>query len=632
MLEILRQGANSLFAKLLMGLLVISFGVWGVRYSDIGGGTKTLLQVGGQNITTEQYQRMFGAELRKFELQAHQTVPVQTAHQMGLDQQLFSGLLVDAHARDLNLGISDKALLDKLASQKNLQTADGQFDKDNFRYLLQNLGLSEAGYLDMLRHDTLREQLLGSMGSGAPAPQALVDAFNQFQGEERSLDYFLVPPSKAPVAATPDEGKLKDFYEAHKDQYKAPEYRTLGVLLASPDDIKSTVTVGDDDLKAAYEATKDSFGKPERRHVQVMSFQDKASVDKAMTSLKTGKDFLAVAKDMGLTDKDVDRGMVTKDQLFDKVAAEAAFKLDKDKVSDPVEGALATSIIRVTEIEPGVVKTFDDVKGEIRDRLSRERSVKLLIDFRGKIEDARAGGTQLKEMPAKFPFKYSELPVMDKTGTGIDGKPASTLSDLDALLKAGFQSDIGVETDPIDLGKDGWAWIEVKDVKAARQKSLDEVKPAVLAAYQEAEATAALGKLALALADRTNKGEDFAKLATEGGGTVKAASGLTRRGENPDLPKGTAQLAFALAKGAAATLTGTDGKSRLVFKVTDIKPAKPLEDAKRKDIAEKLGQQAVAAASAQYLAGLETAYGFSLDRAQFDQLTGAAASTDQTDQ
>ena len=633
MLEILRQGATGWVAKILMGLLVLSFVGWGVMTRQVGdiNGAKTLVTVGGQNITTTQYQRLFNQELLRVEAQAHQKIPVATAHQIGVDGQVISGLLVDAHARDLNLGISDQALAGILANDKTLQGPDGSIDPKAYAFLLQQLNMTDAGYRAYLRRNAVRGQLLGSIGGANPAPQILVDAFMQMQGEERTLDYFLVPPSKAPAATTPDDAKLKEFFDTRKDQYKAPEYRVAGVLLASPDDIKGTMTITDDEVKAEYERTKGSFGKAELRHVQLMSFQDKAAAEKALTAIKTGKDFMAVAKDAGLAEKDVDRGLIVKGALLDTAAADAAFKLDKDMVSDIIDGALATSIVRVVEIQPGVVKTFDDVKDAVKDTLGRAKALKALLDFHGKIEDALGGGGQLKDLPAKFPFKYSELPAMDKDGKGIDGKPGSSLTALPAILKAAYTGDVGVEAAAIDLGQAGWAWVEVKDVKPARQKPLDEVKADVTTAYQENETAAALGKLALELSDRSNKGEDFAKLAAEAGGTVKTAAAITRRKAADGIPPAAAQLAFSLAKGAAASLTAIDGKSKLVFKVTDVKPAKPLDDATRKGLAGQLGQELGSGLTAAYLASLEKTYGFSMDKAEFDRMAGSATA-DPTDQ
>ena len=631
MLDILRRGASGWLAKLLMGLLVASFVVWGVRYNDSGAGSNTLAQIGGRNITTVEYQRLFAEELKRMEAQSHQRIDPALAHKFGVDRQIFSGLMIDAQARQLNLGISDQALLERLKSQKSLQGANGEFDPAALRFMLQNLGMTEEGYFTTLRRDLVREQLLGSVTTGAPVSAALVDAFNQFEGEERTIDYFLLPAGKVPAPAKADDAKLKAYFEAHTDQYRAPEYRALGVLLASPEDIKSTILVGDDEAKGIYDATKSTYVVPERRHVQAMSFQDKAASDKAFAALKSGKDFMAVAIDSGLAEKDVDRGLITKADLLDKVVAEAAFKLDKDKVSDPVEGALATSILRVTEIQPGSTKSFDDAKAAIKDTRAREMAAKQLIDYRAKIEDERAGGRTLKEMPAKFPFKYTELPLADKAGLGTDGKPLATqLPNLQALLKTGYSSDIGIETDPIDLGKDGWAWVEVKDVKASRAKTFDEVKTDVEKANLDTDIAAALGKLAGDLAGRANKGEDFAKLAKESGSDVKTIAAVTRVTQNPDLPPAAIQLAFAVAKGGAATLGAADGKARIILRVSDIKPAKPLDADHAAKARKALTEKLAGGLESQYLAGIQQSLGFRVDEAQLNQLTNTGnGETDQ---
>lgn len=635
MLESLRQGANSWLAKLLMGLLVLSFVSFGVRYLDSGTGAHPLAEIGGQRVTTEQYRQMFALELRRLQAQLHQQIDPQTAHKLGLDRQVLSGLLVDAHARKLNLGISDQALLDHLASQKNLQGADGSFDKGAFQDVLRNTGMTEASYIAMLSRDTVREQLLASVTASAPAPVALADALNQYQGEERSIDYFVLPASKLPAPAKAEDAKLKEFYDAHKDQYRAPEYRSVGVLHASPDDLMEKVTLSDDDIKAAYEKTKDTYGTPEKRHVQIMTFQDKVAADKAYASLKSGKDFMAVSKDSGLADKDVDRGVVAKAELLDKVTAEAAFKLAKDTVSVPIDGALATALVRVTEIVPAVIKTLDEVKTQVKDKLLEEKKAPLraaalrqLIDIRGKIEDARGGGTLLKDMPGKFPFKYTVLSTTDAKGLGTDGKAAATtLPALPALLKLAFQSDVGVETEPTDLGKDGWAWVEVTEVKPSRQKTQDEVKADVEKGLEEIVSATALTKLAGELSDRANKGEDFAKLAKEAGGDVKTAAGLKRRAPPPaDLPPAAVQLSFALPKMSAANIGGVDGTSRVIFRVKDIKAAAPLDEARKKDVLATLAQRLGGAFESEYLAAIEQSIGMRIDDAQLKQMSGPGGS------
>ncbi len=634
MLDTLRQGATSWFAKLLMGLLVISFMVWGVRYDQDSGGANTIVQVAGQNVTTEQYRNLFNQELKQLEQQTGQNIDPAVAHQLGLDERIIGGLLVDGHARTLNLGLSDEALKSRVQSQKAFQGLDGKFDPAALRYALQNLQMSDSAYFEKVRRDSIREQLVGSLTVGAPAPQALVEAVNQFEGEQRTIEYITVPASKVPAPAKPDDAKLKTYFDAHTEDYRAPEVRSVGVFLASPDDIKGSIEIKDDEAKGIYEATKSQYEKLERRHVQLMSFQDKAAADKAFAAIKTGKDFMAVAKDMGLAEKDVDRGLIAKKDLIDNVVAEAAFKLAKDTVSDPIEGALATALVRITEIQPGSTTPFDEAKAKIKETRARELGLRQLIDLRAKIEDERAGGRQLKEMPVKFPaFKYTEVPLADATGNGVDGKPVATkLPNLPAILKAGFAGDVGVETDPIDLGQDGWAWVEVREVKPTHVKDIAEVKADVEKAVIEADTATALSKLTSDLAGRANKGEDLAKLAKELGLEVKSAKDLTRRATNSDLPPAAIQLSFALAKGAAASTTAADGKSRVLFRLANVTPAKPLEADKAAAAAKRLAQQFAGGLEGQYITGLQKSLGFTRNEAVFRQLVGSAATDGGTDQ
>jgi peptidyl-prolyl cis-trans isomerase D len=634
MLDTLRQGATGWLAKLLMGLLVVSFMIWGVRYNQDGGGSNTMVQVAGQNVTANQYRSLFDQELKVLERQTGQTFEPQTAHQLGLDERIIGGLLVDGHARTLNLGLSDEALMARVQGQKELQGPDGKFNPVALRYALQNLQMSDSSYFEKVRRDSIREQLVGSITTGAPAPMALVDALNQFEGEQRTLDYITIPAAKVPAPAKPDDAKLKSYFDAHNEDYRAPEVRAVGVLLVSPDDFKEPGKITDDEAKGLYEGTKSQYEKLERRHVQLMSFQDKAAADKAFAALKSGKDFMAVAKLMGLADKDVDRGLIVKKDLIDSVVAEAAFKLAKDKISDPIDGALATAILRVTEIQPGNVTPFEEVKQKIKDARARELAVKGLIEMRGKIEDERAGGRALKEMPVKFPsFKYTEVALADATGNGVDGKPVtSTLPKLPAILKAGFAGDVGVETDPIDLGQDGWAWVEVKDVKATHVKNLADVKADVEKAVVDADTAAALAKLASDLSGRAAKGEDFAKLAKELGLEVKTAKDLTRTAKNADLPPAAIQLSFALAKGAVASTTALDGKSRTLLRLAAVTPAKPLDADKATAAAKRLAQSLAGSLEGQYLAGLRQSLGLTRNEALFRQMSGSAATDGGTDQ
>ena len=97
----------------LMGLLVISFAIWGIADIFRGYGSQTLIKVGDTEITPQEYSRAQRDVLRVMSSDAGRTLSVQEAREAGLEnrvlERLIGGAAVDTHAKSLNLGVSDEA-------------------------------------------------------------------------------------------------------------------------------------------------------------------------------------------------------------------------------------------------------------------------------------------------------------------------------------------------------------------------------------------------------------------------------------------------------------------------------------------------------------------------------------------
>ena len=87
---------------------------------------------------------------------------------------------------------------------------------------------------------------------------------------------------------------------------------------------------------------------------------------------------------------------------------DAAFKLEKDKVSEPVTGKLGkTVLLRVTEIEPGKEVTFEQAKPDLEKKILKDRAQGAIFDLHDKIEDERASGAQLSEVAEQVQAQLS---------------------------------------------------------------------------------------------------------------------------------------------------------------------------------------------------------------------------------
>ena len=111
--------------------------------------------------------------------------------------------------------------------------------------------------------------------------------------------------------------------------------------------------------------------------------------------------------------------------MIDPKIAEAAFALKKDELSKPVEGQFAIVLVRVSEIVPGKQRTFDEVKGEINDRIAEERAAQEIQTLHEKVEDERNGRQATQgDRRATQARSSGRSPRSTARGKGPDGKPA----------------------------------------------------------------------------------------------------------------------------------------------------------------------------------------------------------------
>ncbi len=253
--------------------------------------------------------------------QAGRSLSLQEARALGLDsrvlERLIGGAAVDNHARALHLGISDAALLEDIMKDPAFKDTTGNFSPLAFQQALHSIGMTEQGYLISLRERNLRRQILSTVGQVVNSPAMLVDALNSFNGETRTLRYVLVPSSVAGTIPDPTEEDLKRYYDNHQSKFTQPEFRKIGVLAVTPETVKDQVEITEADLRAAYEATKEQLGKPERRQLQQIPFPDLAAANAAYQKIQSGTDFVALAKEQGVSESDIDLGNVSRAELAD---------------------------------------------------------------------------------------------------------------------------------------------------------------------------------------------------------------------------------------------------------------------------------------------------------------------------
>jgi len=489
MLDAMRAATQNWFGRIIMsivmGMLILAFGLWGIADIFHGFGANELVHIGSDTISVDAYRDAYQNELQQLEQRARRAITNVEARRMGLDREVLARLIsqtvLDQEAHRFGLALSDHALAEEIVQDPAFKSADGKFNRQAFESRLQNAGLTEQRFVSEQRSAYLRRQIITAITDGLTTPKAMVDAIHRYYSETRSIDYAVLPLSSAGVIAPPSEAVLKSFFEARKATYRTHEYRNLVVLAVTLKDLSEqlakTSPISAAEVKQHYEAVKaERFVQPEKRQIEQIPFPNQAAAEAADKKLAGGESFDALVTDLKLTSKDVELGSVTKAGMVDPAIAAAAFSLPSGQVSKPVKGQFRWVILRVSKIIPSVVIPFEQVELPLRQELGLLRAHREISKIHDKIEDQRASGKSLTEAAKTVGMSVRTIPAVDAQGYDMSGKPVADLPDPAALIKAAFASDVGVDNEPISTRDGGTVWFiqrstEANDCSASRRRA-----------------------------------------------------------------------------------------------------------------------------------------------------------------
>ena len=626
MMESMRNAAKSWIAKVLLGILAASFGVWGIADVFRGYHAGALVTVGSEEISAQEFTRSLTRYLQDLQQQTGQAISSEDARKLGIDRSVLNNLVqtaaVDDQAKRLKLGVGDSLIVDETAANPNFQGADGKLDKQTFLSLLQQNGLTEQIYMASEKRNKLRQAINDAVSADFAPPQALLEALYRDRNEQRDARYFVIKTADGEIPA-PTDDDIKKQYEANPAAYTAPEYRTVAVMAVEPADIAKKQTITDEDLKAGYEKYKADYYTPEKRTILQITFPSEAEAKAAKDKIAAGTDFMAVAKERGLTEADATFTDAVKTDFLDPAVAEAAFSLAEGTVSDPIKGGFATTLLKIVKVTPDHQASLDEVKLKLTERLQLERAADEIDSIYNAVEDARAAQTKFEAIADTAGISFKLIGPVDATGRGKDGKDI-TFPHSAEVLKAAFESDVGVENDAISLDQ-GYAWYEVREVAPSAVKPLAEVKDQVVKDIIAAKVREVSLDKAKKLAERASGGIAMEDLAKETNATIQTATGLKRNETSADFDAEAVKAVFAIPENSFTYALEGDGKGAKVIQSQAVllPPFDPKSE-EAKQIAGQANQGLGSDGMAAYLAQLQRQAGVTINEELWRQIAGTA--------
>lgn len=537
-------------------LLIVGLGGFGI--SNFGGSVQSVGSVGDREIGVDEYYRALQQEVRVMSAQTGQQLTLQQANQFSqfaygvpltdrVLTQLITTAALNSETGRLGISVGDEEVRKQLLSIQEFQGLDGNFDRETYRFALQQVGLNERDYETRIREDSSRGMLQAAIIGGVETPIFMRDQLVEYAGQRRSFNVVrLGSADLSQPPAQPSEADLTAFYEANPEPFTSPPVKRITYVWITPDMLLDTVEVDEDALQALYDERSAEFNVPERRLVERLVFPNRDEAETAVERMTAGEiDFDGLVAERGLGLADIDMGDVAITDLA-LGAASAVFAMDGIGITEVVESALGPAIFRVNAVLDAQITPFEEAREELMDEFATDRARRVIDGMVTHVEDLLAGGATLEEVAEETDLELGQIDWWDGLSEGI-----SAYDDFRIAARRAIADDFA-EIAELDDG--GIFAIQLEEEIEAQLKPFAEVRIDVEERWTDAETLRLLTVQAEAIADqlRLGVGADDLGLQTE------EFDAVTRDIFVDDAPAGFAARVFSAGTGEVIVAPSND--------------------------------------------------------------------------
>lgn len=456
MLQAIRDGSKGVTAKIIVGLIILTFALFGIEsIVALGGGEDAPAEVNGEEITEYQVQQMVQMQKRRLQAQFGENFDPSMIKDEMLRESALESLINEALFKQAatNSGVyfSDEAI-DKIILQSPEFQVNGQFNRDSYDLALRSAGFTRSTYRELLRTSLSTQQAQNAWQGSSFATPYEAKLAAQLESQERDFSYveFLLADAKKEVVVSDDE--VTTFYEQNKAQYMTQDKVSIKYVELKRDDLAKSISISEDEVTERYsEMEAQAASKKEYRAAHILLLSSDEAAQKTMTEIQgklaSGQTFEELAKEYSEDDTSKyaggDLGFAN-DEIYEDAFAQALSGLQKDEVSQVVETRDGLHLIKLLDVRQPELASLAELKDTIEDDLRQEAVQVEYLEALETLKDEAFSSTNI-EVPAKalnLAIKV-EGPFSEVGGKGVAANRQVVMSAFsDVVLNDGSNSEV----------------------------------------------------------------------------------------------------------------------------------------------------------------------------------------------
>lgn len=493
------------FARIILGIVILSFALFGVEtYNTAGGSAEAIADVGDSKILRRDYEEEFKRQQTKLREAGERNPAVLNSPELKtkvLDSFINERMLL-SKASKLGYSANEAAILTYIHNRPELQE-NGKFSEERFQRFLDSQRMTLKQYLAGFSQEQQTQDMLGSLAQSAIVSRTLAAHLAGILSEQREVSKAVLSAPAFAAQVKIDPAQLQAYYDAHPELTRIPEAARVEYVVFSPEVVLSQQQVSEADAKAYYTTHIAQFTDPESRevaHILVRATEDakpeerKAAEAKAQQLLlKAQQDpsaFAELAKqnsqDPLTAPKGGSFGMIQRGSIFKQVE-DTAFAMKPGEVRGPVQTPAGYHIVLLKSIAPISQRSFEAVKDQVMEAAKRDMAMRKFNDELEQFGDAVYSKSEnLNHVAEKY-----KLTIQTSDWFGRQG-PAQGVLKNDRLLQAIFSNDSiqnKRNAEPVEVSSNTLVAARILEYKAAGNKPLADVKDVIEAQLRKEQAS-----------------------------------------------------------------------------------------------------------------------------------------------
>ncbi|MGL4426297.1 MAG: peptidylprolyl isomerase [Alphaproteobacteria bacterium] len=267
-LERFRHLASTWPAKVILGLLAAGLAVF-AGMNDIfnsHSGLNVLGKVGDVELSASDFRQQLAHRIKAVEKSLGRPISIEDVVQLRLPTtvitQMVQQSLLDQEADSLNLVATDDQVREAIRINPLFHNKQGALDPALFEAFLRHQRIGESVYVNNLRKELKRMQLIEALLAPTQVPDTLTTLLSKAKLQKRQGAYVLIPAAQQAIKAKPDEKTLREFHQKYAKSFTQLETRTLTVLFLDKTMAQKTSKQIDDALASGetLEEVAQKFG------------------------------------------------------------------------------------------------------------------------------------------------------------------------------------------------------------------------------------------------------------------------------------------------------------------------------------------------------------------------------------